>query len=124
MKMRLLSLIFALSIITFSGFAQRFEVKPVKYNDIEGAITFKQPQIVVDNKDNPIYVEKTGHASPILYDWDKDGKDDLLIGEFGGGNSANLVIHLNIGKKKKPVFSSEGVYALDANGDKLYIMGS
>lgn len=124
MQMKSISLIFICSIISFTAFAQKFEVKPVKYNDIEGAVTFKQPQIVVDNEDNPIFVEKAGHASPILYDWNKDGKDDLLIGEFSGGKSANLVVHLNIGSKKKPVFSSEPIYTLDANGDNLYIMGS
>lgn len=35
-----------------------------------------------------------GHAAPYLYDIDGDGKRDLLVGQFGGGQ---LRIYRNIG---------------------------
>ena len=40
-----------------------------------------------------------GHAAPYLYDWDKDGTRDLLVGQFGQGK---LRIYLNAGTERKP----------------------
>jgi len=63
--------------------------------------------------DKPIDVT-TGHASPYVYDFDGDGKRDLLVGEFGSGvfrgetttdNSvvnARLRIYLNKGTNDSP----------------------
>jgi len=43
-----------------------------------------------------------GHAHPLLYDFDRDGKRDLLVGQFGGGK---LRIHKNIGTNESPKFA-------------------
>ena len=40
-----------------------------------------------------------GHAAPYLYDWDRDGQRDLLVGQFGEGK---LRIHRNLGTDKEP----------------------
>ena len=48
----------------------------------------------------PIDVE-VGHAAPCLFDFDRDGKPDLLVGQFGGGK---LRIYLNRGTPAKPLF--------------------
>lgn len=48
----------------------------------------------------PIAVD-VGHAAPLFYDFDKDGKKDLIVGEFGGGRAR---IYLNQGAKGKPSF--------------------
>jgi hypothetical protein len=40
-----------------------------------------------------------GHAAPYLYDWDKDGVRDLLVGQFGEGK---LRIYRNTGTEKEP----------------------
>lgn len=42
-----------------------------------------------------------GHAAPYVYDFDKDGKRDLLVGQFGEGK---LKIYKNLGTNEKPRF--------------------
>jgi hypothetical protein len=39
-------------------------------------------------------------AAPIVYDWDKDGLDDLLIGSYTG----YIFIYLNVGTEENPAF--------------------
>ena len=48
----------------------------------------------------PIDVE-VGHAAPFVGDFDRDGKVDLLVGQFGGGK---LRIYRNGGSNEKPAF--------------------
>jgi hypothetical protein len=45
-----------------------------------------------------------GHAAPALYDFDGDGKLDLLVGQFGDGK---LKIFRNLGDHKAPRFAAE-----------------
>ncbi len=40
-----------------------------------------------------------GHAAPFVADFDADGLDDLLVGQFGNGQ---LRIYRNVGRPKKP----------------------
>ena len=40
-----------------------------------------------------------GHAAPWVDDWDGDGVNDLLVGQFGGGK---LWIFLNKGTNREP----------------------
>jgi len=42
-----------------------------------------------------------GHAYPYVYDFDRDGKRDLLVGQFGGGK---MKIYLNLGTNAAPRF--------------------
>ena len=44
-----------------------------------------------------------GHAAPFMADLDKDGKDDLLVGQFGKGR---LRIYKNVGSQQEPEFRS------------------
>src|SRR5690606_7422136 len=63
--------------------------------------------------------EGMGWAAPAAYDINKDGKKDLLIGEFGsglentgkGGKTGHHVrVYLNQGTDKQPEFSDEYSY--------------
>ena len=49
-------------------------------------------------------------ATPIVDDWNEDGRKDLLIGNFDG----NIIVYLNEGTDSAPVFNS--AYLLEAGG--------
>jgi len=51
-----------------------------------------------------------GHAAPCMYDFDRDGKRDLLVGQFGGGK---MKIFRNIGTNEKPEFAAEQWFEVD-----------
>ena len=57
-------------------------------------------RITVDGA--PIDVE-IGHAAPYVCDWDRDGRPDLLVGQFGGGK---LRIFPNVGEGPEPVLGA------------------
>ena len=45
----------------------------------------------------------TGHAAPFMADFDGDGVNDLLVGQFNGGK---LRIYRNLGSNKQPKFGA------------------
>ncbi len=45
-----------------------------------------------------------GHAAPLRLDWDGDGIDDLLVGQFGEGK---LRIYRNVGTQAEPKFDED-----------------
>jgi hypothetical protein len=57
----------------------------------------------------PIDVE-IGHAAPLWADWDGDGLEDLLVGQFSHGR---LRIHRNAGKKGAPRFDGFTWFEVD-----------
>jgi len=48
-----------------------------------------------------------GHAAPFVCDWDGDGRQDLLVGQMGGGV---LRIYRNTGSATAPAFESFGSF--------------
>ena len=100
-----------------------YEFKRLNQTKIKGAPRLTAPQFMKSG-DNIIYVEKFGHAAPAIYDWDNDGKLDLLIGDYGGRYKTNLVVFKNNGKNNVSSYASEGYYAEDKMGKKLFIEGS
>ena len=115
-------LIPALLLISFNIRAQDFTFKKLNQTHIKGAVKLTQTKFVKSG-DKYMTVAKFGQAAPALYDWDADGKLDMLVGEFGGGKKANILVFKNIGTKKKPLYSDEPFYAKDSDGNYLFISG-
>jgi FG-GAP repeat. len=130
--MKKTSLLLLLLSISLSFFAQDrkediikttnfIKMKKVVPNLIPGAPILGQPQLITGTK-NEIRVEKHGMIYPALYDWNHDGKRDLLLGEFETGEKGSYIkVFLNKGTNKKPSYTGEYQYATDVNGDTLTV---
>ena len=106
-----------------SVFAQRGSKIPVD--------TYRfAPGVRLLTEDKPIDVT-TGHASPYIYDFNGDGKRDLLVGEFGSGTyrgettsksslaNARLRVYLNKGSNASPRY--DGFKYLQADGENASV---
>lgn len=70
----------ALLLTSLPAFAQASEQR----HPTDESGTLSKPRLIrVDGE--PIDVE-VGHAAPLMRDWDGDGTQDLLVGQFGKGN--------------------------------------
>ncbi|QEC42136.1 FG-GAP repeat domain-containing protein [Pseudobacter ginsenosidimutans] len=87
--------------------------------NIPGAPVLDQPELL-KGTEQEIRTEKHGLAYPAFFDWNKDGKMDLLLGEFETGKTgSDIKVYLNEGSNKKPKFSGKYFYAKDAKGDTM-----
>ncbi len=87
--------------------------------DIPGAPILSQP-VHIQGTIDEIITEKHGYAYPALFDWNRDGLKDLLIGEFETGKTGSfLQVHLNEGSNEHPVYSGKFEYATDLAGDTI-----
>lgn len=74
-----------------------------------GMITLLFAALLAQEFEKPVRLEAggkpidtdVGHAYPYLYDFDRDGKPDLLVGQFGEGK---LRVYRNVGTKAEPKF--------------------
>lgn len=90
-----------------------------KNSNILGAPILSGPQWIKGTK-SEIRTEKHGLIYPLFYDWNKDGKKDLLLGEFETGEVGSYIkVYLNSGSTKKPSYSGEWFYAADTEGNKI-----
>lgn len=95
------------------------EFKKLVFTSIPGGNLLSQPERI-DGTKYEIRTEKHGLGYPALFDWDGDGKLDLLMGEFETGKKeSNIKVYLNKGTNKKPKYTGEWFYATDINGDTL-----
>ena len=60
--------------------------------------------------EDPVYLTCRGavidvgnYGSPFMYDWNRDNKKDLIVGQFDNGN---VRLYLNTGEHYSPSFSS------------------
>jgi hypothetical protein len=87
--------------------------------NIPGAPILGQPQYLQGTK-NEIRTEKHGLVYPAFFDWNRDGKKDLMLGEFETGDTgSNIKVYLNEGTDKNPQYTGEYFYATDVNGDTI-----
>jgi hypothetical protein len=92
--------------------------------DVPGAPTLSEPFLVMGG-DKPVLTEKHGLAAPALWDWDGDGRRDLLVGEFEtnsgesfpmGADGSTIRVYLNVGTDSDPQFTEEFQWARDTEG--------
>jgi hypothetical protein len=62
------------------------------------------PPVRVEADGKPIDLDEIGHAAPFFADFDRDGKRDLLIGQFGERGAGKLRIYKNQGTDAAPTF--------------------
>jgi len=97
-------------VIRTTGFPK---LKPLVMTPIAGAPILQQPQRI-DGSKMEIRTGKHGLCYPAIYDWNHDGKPDLVLGEFSTGETENnLKVYLNEGSRKKPKFTGRYFYAAD-----------
>ncbi len=91
---------------------------------IEGAPYLKEPVLIM-GETVPLKTEKHGLAAPALWDWNGDGKRDLLVGEFETNSGESFPMHedgstvrvyLNVGTDEKPQFTDDFQWAMDTEG--------
>ncbi|MCY3816347.1 MAG: FG-GAP-like repeat-containing protein [Gammaproteobacteria bacterium] len=91
--------------------------------DVPGAPQLSEPFLVMAG-DGPVLTEKHGLAAPALWDWDGDGRRDLLVGEFEtnssdfpmGADGSTIRVYLNVGTDTDPQFTEEFQWARDTEG--------
>ncbi len=113
----------ALSLSSVST-ADEMSFPDISSADIRGAPKLGRPMLIMGSS-KPILTEKHGLASPALYDWDGDGRKDLLVGEFET-NSGDLFpmredgstirVYLNVGSNESPEFTDDFIWARDTEG--------
>jgi hypothetical protein len=74
------------------------------------------PPIPIQANGVNINVGYGGNASPFVIDWDGDGKQDLLLGQFDGGR---IRFYANIGTHYNPAFGDFDY--LEADGSVILL---
>ena len=81
--------------------------------------TFKSP-VPVKANGTDINTGFGGNASPFMYDWDKDGKKNLLLGTFMADNvSGSIQFYPNTGTNNNPTFGDHTL--LEADGQPITV---
>lgn len=125
--LKIVTALFFVGTVAFAQNPKEDKIKTTKFpklkklvsTKIPGAITFSQPKRI-NGTQQEVRTEKHGLIYPAFYDWNKDGKKDLLLGEFETGDTgSNIKIYLNEGSKRKPKYSGKYFYATDVKGNTI-----
>jgi hypothetical protein len=87
--------------------------------DKKDNITKLSKPILIQGELGPLKIEKGAIAHPTVYDWNHDGKKDLIIGEFE--KKAKFRVFLNEGTDSKPKFSGKSFYGKDIEGNPMFV---
>lgn len=95
------------------------QMRTIVNSDIPGAPILSQPQRI-DGSMQEIRTEKHGLVYPAFFDWNGDGKKDLMLGEFETGDTGSYIkVYMNEGTDAEPAFTGKYSYAMDINGDTI-----
>ena len=91
---------------------------------IAGTPKLSAPVLLMTTDGSPILTEKHGLAAPALFDWDRDGDLDLLVGEFEtnssdfpmGADGSTIRVYANIGSNQAPEYDPNYTWAKDTEG--------
>jgi hypothetical protein len=86
---------------------------------IKDSVTKLRKPILIQGKSGPLRIEKQALAHPTVYDWNHDGKKDLIVGEYE--SKAKFRVFLNIGTDANPKFSGKSFYGKDIEGCPLFV---
>ena len=91
---------------------------------IAGTPKLSAPFLVTTTDGKPVLTEKHGLIAPALWDWDGDGLQDLLLGEFEtnsedfpmGEDGSTIRVYRNVGTAEEPKFDPNFQWARDTEG--------
>ena len=131
MRMKKHAIALASVITVFGGVALADEMSfpEIITADIPGAPQLEQPFLVMAG-DRPVMTGKHGLAAPALWDWDDDGRRDVLVGEFEtnagelfpmGEDGSAIRVYRNVGTDSEPAFTEEFEWARDTEGTVMEV---
>ncbi|MDA7978594.1 MAG: VCBS repeat-containing protein [Pirellulales bacterium] len=98
--------------------------------EIAGTPKLERPLLILGGA-KPVQTTKHGLIAPALWDWDGDGRRDLLLGDFATKTESNgfpageagsaIRVYLNVGTDAAPKFTSTYSYARDTSGDVIEV---
>lgn len=74
------------------------------------------PPAAIQANGSPINVGTGGNASPFMTDWNGDGKQDLLLGQYDGGK---IRFYANTGSNYNPTFGDFSYLQADGSDISL-----
>lgn len=113
--------------------AAKYQYPELHNKAVPGSPILSQPALL-QGTSGPVKGEGSGWGDPVLFDWNKDGKKDLLVGEFMSMMSmadrktdlkvkgSHIRVYYNVGTNAAPEFTDDFVYAEDKTGAYLNVI--